>query len=93
MKILLGLLVGLLWGAVPSVINSCIGKVCARKNTPEAITAYGYISGIISIAALLGVFLIIRILPINTIATMIGTALSMSSLGVLFALKMAGKKK
>ena len=93
MKIVLGLLAGLLWGALASVINSLVGKYYSKKNTPEALTAYSYISGIIGIAFLLGVFLVLRVIHVNTIAMIIGTALSMSTLGVLFALTLAGKQK
>ena len=92
MKIVLGLIVGLLWGAAASAVISLIGKKCAAANTPEAITAYARASGLIGLAAVLIVFLVRNIIPLNTLAMIMGTAVSLSSLSIIFALKISSRK-
>lgn len=93
MKIVLGFIVGLLWGAAASGIISIIGKRCAAKNTPEAVTAYARASGLIGLAAVLIVFLVRNLLPLNNLAMIMGTAIALSSLSIIFALKISSRKK
>lgn len=93
MKIVLGFIVGLLWGAAASGIISVIGKRCAAKNTPEAVTTYARASGLIGLVSVLIIFLFRNIIPLNNLAMIMGTAISLSSLSIIFALKISSRKK
>ena len=91
MKILLAFLVGMLWGVVPCLINYRIGLSFAKKRTNESITAYSNISRLVSLAGFLVVFLARNIVPLNTAAMLFGVAISLSTVGIYFTLKIASK--
>ena len=92
MKILIGFVVGLVWGGLVSAINSVVGNICVKKNTPESLTAYAYITNIIGIIALVVTVLLRNAFPFNGIAMIVGTAFALSSFGIIFALKLSSRK-
>ena len=91
MKILLAFLVGMLWGVVPCLINYRIGLSFAKKRTNESVTAYSNISRLVSLAGFLVVFLVRNIVPLNTAAMLFGVAISLSTVGIYFTLRIASK--
>lgn len=89
MHIVLALFVGVLWGILISFINLKIGEACARKKTAAALSSYNTISRLVSFGAFLVIFAFRNLIPLHTASLLIGTALSLSSLGIFFTLKVA----
>ena len=92
MKIVLALFVGMLWGGVACVINCLLGMRCAKKNTADALNRYNTLSRLVSFAAFLVIFVLRDVIPLHTASLLIGTALSLSTLGIFFTLKVASKR-
>ena len=92
MKIVLALLVGMLWGIVPCLVNYKIGLFYAEKKTNEAVKAYSNISRLVSLAGFLVIFLVRNLIPLNTAAILFGVAISLSTVGIYFTLRVATKK-
>ena len=92
MKEALGILAGLVWGGVWGVVNVLILKKSIRKNDNNAIMAANMGRMGIDLLALLAVFLLRKVLPVPYEFVLIGTAVALSAVTLIFAFRY-GKKK
>lgn len=93
MNLVIGVLVGLVWGALAALLNLYINKKALAKASTNALMAANFGRLAVDIAALGAVFLLRKLLPFSYEATLIGTAISLSLLTVIFAYRLAGKQK
>ena len=93
MNLVIGVLVGLVWGALAALLNLYINKKALAKASTNALMAANFSRLAVDIAALGVVFLLRKLLPFSYEATLIGTAISLSLLTVIFAYRLAGKQK
>ena len=89
MKYVIGVIVGLLWGALVAWLNSRINKIAIGKNDTKAMMEASLGRTVIDVAALGAVFLLRNILPFNFEATIAGTAASLGLLTVFFAFQLS----
>ena len=92
MKEALGVLAGLVWGGVWGAVNVLILKKSIRKNDNNAIMAANMGRMGIDLLALLAVFLLRKVLPVPYEFVLIGTAVALSAVTLIFAFRF-GKKK
>ena len=92
MKEALGVLAGLAWGGVWGAVNVLILRKAIRKNDSNAIMAANMGRMGIDLLALLAVFLLRKVLPIPYEFVLIGTAVALSAVTLIFAFRF-GKKK
>ena len=93
MKVVIGVLAGVLWGALAAFVNLKINQKALAKNSTNALMAANLGRTAVDIAALGIVFLLRGVLPFSYEAMLIGTAVSLSLLTVVFAYRLAGKEK
>ena len=93
MKIAIAIVAGVVWGALAALINLAINKKALAKANTSALLAANLGRTAVDLAALGIVFLLRKVLPFPYEAMMLGTAISLSLLTVLFAFRMAGKGK
>ena len=93
MNLVLGVLAGLLWGAAAAAVNMGISKKALAKGSTNVLLAANLGRTAVDIAALASVFLLRKLLPFSYEAMLVGTAISLSLLTILFAFRMAGKQK
>lgn len=91
MDIMWGILAGLAWGAVCGLVNVRILKKAIRKNDTNAIMAANMGRMGIDLLALLLVFLLRKVLPFSYEWMLIGTAVALSVVTLIFAFRF-GKK-
>lgn len=89
MKYVIGGLVGLIWGAAAAVLNAYISKRALAKNSAKSLLLANVIRCFVDIAALAVMFLLRKVLPFSFEAAIIGTALAMSMLTIVFAYKLS----
>lgn len=93
MNLILGIAAGLVWGALASLVNLQINKKALAKGSTNALLAANLGRTVVDLAALAAVFLLRKHLPFSYEGMLIGTAISLSLLTILFAFRMAGKQK
>ena len=93
MNLVLGVLAGLLWGAAAAALNMRISKKALAKGETNALLASNLGRSAVDIAALAVVFLLRNVLPFSYEAMLVGTAVSLSLLTILFAFRIAGRRK
>lgn len=91
MELLIGGLAGLAWGALCGVLNILILKKAIGKNNNNAIMAANLGRMAVDLAALGLVFLLRGLLPFSYEAMLIGTAVALSVVTLVFAFRY-GKK-
>ena len=91
MELLLGGLAGLAWGAVCGVLNILILKKAIAKNNNNAIMAANMGRMAVDLAALGAVFLLRGLLPFSYEAMLVGTAVALSVVTLIYAYRY-GKK-
>ncbi len=91
MNFLLGGLAGLAWGAVCGAVNMLILKKAIRKNDSNVLMAANLGRMTVDLLALLLVFLLRKRLPFSYEAMLIGTAVALSVVTLIFAFRY-GKK-
>ena len=91
MNILWGILVGLAWGAVCGLVNTLILKKAIAKNNSNTLMAANLARMTVDLLALLLVFLLRKVLPFSFEATMIGTAVALSAVTLVFAFRYGRK--
>ena len=91
MNYLLGGLAGLVWGAVCGAVNMLILKKAIRKNDSNVLMAANLGRMTVDLLALLLVFLLRKRLPFSYEAMLIGTAVALSVVTLIFAFRY-GKK-
>ncbi len=89
MKYFWGALAGLVWGGAAALLNAFISKRCIAKNTSGALLGANTIRSIVDISALAVVFLLRKVLPFSFEAAIVGTAVAMSMLTIVFAYRMS----
>ena len=89
MNIVLGVVVGLIWGALVALLNFWLTKKALAKNDTQTLMSANVGRMIIDFAALGIVFLIRQILPFSFEATMVGTAVSLGLLTVFLAYRLS----
>ena len=93
MKYVIGAAVGLLWGAVIAWLNSRISKRAIAKNSTGAIMTANLCRSALDIVGLGVVFLLRKALPFSFEATIVGTAVALGMLTVVFAFQLAKPEK
>ena len=92
MNYVYGALAGLVWGAAFAALNGFISLRAIRKNTSKAILLANALRLLFDVAALGTVFLLRKVLPFSMETALVGTALSLSTIGIVFAFRVAGGK-
>ncbi len=93
MKIAIAVLAGAVWGVVAALINMAINQKALAKNTTRALLAANMARTVVDLASLGAVFLLRKVLPFPYEAMMLGVAISLSVLTVVFAYRIAGRQK
>ena len=93
MNLFLGIAAGLVWGALAALVNLQINKKALAKGNSNALLAANLGRTFVDLAALAAVFLLRRYLPFSYEGMLIGTAVSLSLISVIFAFRLAGKQK
>ena len=91
MNLVIGGAAGLVWGALCGFLNTRILRRAIAKNDNSAIMAANLARMAIDLAALGLVFLLRKVLPFSFEAMLIGTAVAMSAVTLVFAFRY-GKK-
>lgn len=91
MELLLGGLAGLAWGLICGLVNILILKKAITKNDNNAIMAANLARMAVDLAALGAVFLLRKVLPFSFEAALIGTAVALSVVTIVYAYRY-GKK-
>ena len=92
MNYLFGALAGLVWGGICAAVNMLILKKAIRKNDSNALMAANMARMMVDLLALLLVFLLRKVLPFSFEAMLVGTAVALSVVTLVFAFRY-GKKK
>lgn len=90
-KFFIGILVGLVWGAAAALLNAVIGKKCVAHNGKGPLGWTNVAQTLINFAALGAVILVRDMLPFRYEGMLVGTAISLSMLGIVFAYMIARK--
>ena len=85
MKLLFGILAGLVWGALCGLLNTRILKKAMEKNSNNAVMAANGIRMGVDLASLAAVFFLRTVLPFPYEAILVGTAVALSVVTILFA--------
>ena len=93
MNLVLGIAAGLVWGLLAALVNLQINKKALAKGDTNAMLAANLGRTFVDLAALGAVFLLRNILPFSYEGMLIGTAISLSLISVVFAFRLAGKQK
>lgn len=93
MNLFLGIAAGLVWGALAALVNLQINKRALAKGSTNALLAANLGRTFVDLAALAAVFLLRAKLPFSYEGMLIGTAVSLSLISVIFAFRLAGKQK
>lgn len=88
-KFLLGVLIGIVWGAVAALIIAAINKKCVDENGEGTSGSANFLNTLVSVIAFAAVVFFKDILPGRYEGILVGTALSMSMLGIVFAFLLA----
>lgn len=91
MQMLFGILAGLVWGALCGLLNVGILKRSIGKNENSALMAGNLLRLLVDAAALGAVFLLRGLLPFSFEAALVGTAIALSLVTLVFAFRY-GKK-
>jgi len=92
MSYILGVLAGLAWGAAWAALSCRISLKAIRKNTNKAIIRMNALRVLIDIVSLGTIFLLRHVLPFNAYMALLGTAVALSLITMIFAYKVAGGK-
>lgn len=87
MKIVIGVLAGLVWGGLVGLVNILIMKKGLKKNDNNLVMAANLGRMVLDLAALGLVFLLRNILPFPYEPMLIGTAVALSLASLIFAFR------
>ncbi len=87
MKIVIGLLAGLVWGALIGLVNTLIMKKSLKKNDSNLVMAANLARMVLDLAALGLVFLLRNLLPFPYEPMLVGTAVALSIVSLVFAFR------
>ena len=91
MEFVFGALAGLVWGALAALLNREINKKALEKNSTNAMLAANMARTAVDIAALAAVFFLRKVLPFRFEAMLVGTAVSLSLLTIVFSYRLVGE--
>lgn len=91
MKLVFGILAGLVWGGLCGLLNTGILKKSIEKNENQALMAGNLLRLLVDAAALGAVFLLRKVLPFSFEGALVGTAIALSLVTIAFAFRY-GKK-
>lgn len=92
MKLAIGIVLGLCWGALAGLLNVFISKRAFDKNNTQAVMTANLLRTAVDFGALVLVYLLRELLPFSWEAMLIGTALALSAVTIVFAF-LYGKKR
>ena len=92
MNYVFGALIGLAWGAAAGLLNCFISLRAIRKNSEKAVISANVLRMAIDVVALGTVFLLRNVLPFRIEMILVGTAIALSLMSIVFAYKVAGGK-
>ena len=93
MKYVYGILIGLAWGAVCGLINCLISKKALKKDSTGSIMGANMARIAVDIAAMTAVLLLFRgSEKISMELALVGTAVSLSAILIVFAFRAAAGK-
>ena len=93
MSYVLGALAGILWGALAAFVNFNINKAALKKNSNASMLAANLARTGVDLVALGTVFLLRKVLPFSFEAALIATAITLSTLTVVFAYRLSKPEK
>ena len=88
-----GALAGLAWGALAAFINYRINRAALKKNSNKALMGSNAARMAVDLAALGAVYLLRKRLPFSFEATIIGAAIALSLLTIVFAYRLMKPEK
>lgn len=91
MDLILGGVIGLLWGAFWGWVNTRILKRGIEKNNNTAVMVANFVRMLIDIVVLGAIFLLRNALPFRYDAMMVGTAVALSATSIVFAYRYGRK--
>ena len=92
MNYVLGVLAGMVWGAAAGALNCFVSLRAVRKNSARAVMTANLLRAVVDIAALGAIFLLREHLPFRMEMALVGAALSLSVISILFAFQVASGK-
>ncbi len=92
MNTLWGALAGLAWGAVCGAVNCLILKKAIARNNSNTLMAANLARMTVDLLALLLVFLLRKVLTFSFEAMLIGTAVALSAVTLVFAFRFGRKR-
>ena len=93
MSYVLGALAGILWGALAAFVNFNINKAALKKSSNTSMLAANLARTGVDLVALGTVFLLRKVLPFSFEAALIATAITLSTLTVVFAYRLSKPEK
>ena len=93
MKIVLGILAGIIWGTAAAFLDSRIMKYTVQKNSTNSIMIGNMLRMLVDVAALGIVFLLRNVLPFHFVAALAATAVSLSIATIVFSFMLARPAK
>ena len=93
MQIALGVLAGLVWGALAGFLNTRITKRAIEKNSNNALMVGNLLRTVVDLLALTLVYLLRGVLPLRYEPVLVGTAIGLSLVTVVFAYRYGKSKK
>lgn len=92
MSYVLGIAVGIVWGGIWAALNCFISLKAIRKNTNKAVLTMNFARIAIDVMSLGIVFLLRNRLPFDPYMCLVGTAVTLSVVTIVFAFRAAGGK-
>ena len=89
MRFVFGAAAGLVWGALAAYLNLQINKKALAKNSTNALLAANLARTAVDIAALGLIVLLRSFLPFRYEAALVGTAIALSLLTIVFAYRLS----
>ena len=89
MQFVFGAAAGLVWGALAAFLNLQINKKALAKNSTNALLAANICRTAVDFAALGLIVLLRRFLPFRYEAALVGTAIALSLLTIVFAYRLS----
>ena len=93
MRLLIGVLVGLVWGALAGLLNAFINQKLLARGSTNALMAANLARTAVDFAALAAVYLLRSRLPFPWEGALVGTAVALSLVTIVFAFTFGKKNR
>lgn len=93
MNTVIGVLIGLVWGVLAGLLNVLISRGCLKKNSTNALMAANLARTAVDFAALAAVYLLRSRLPFPWEGALVGTAVALSLVTIVFAFTFGKKNR